>query len=85
MLTDDSDIQLSKGSIKSLNFDDILYFEASSNTPHYIVVLTENSSHVFRGNLKDIHKKLDERFVKCNRATIVSVEKSSQLTLARWC
>ena len=73
-LSQNSDGQLSKGSIKSLDYKNILYFEVSQNISHNIVVQAKASRHIFRGRLKEVLKDLDERFIRCHRSYIVNVD-----------
>jgi len=66
--------QLSKGSTKSLDYENILYFEVSQNRAHNIVVQAKTSRHIFRGQLKEVLEDLDGRFIRCHRSYVVNVD-----------
>jgi len=75
-------VQLPKDSVVSIECSKILYMETSPDTPHNIVVYTENSRHEFRGKLSQAQKELNESFFRCHRSFIVNIRKITAIDAA---
>ena len=60
-----------------VEFDEILYFETSS--PHKITLHGTDRQIEFRGNLKEVEFRLDERFVRCHKSYIININKIKQI------
>ncbi len=59
--------------IISIKYKDILFFETSQKA-HKVRVHEFNRQLEFYGTLKEIEKKLDDRFYKCHRSYVVNVD-----------
>ena len=55
----------------TVNYDEILFFETSTNV-HKIILHCKNRQMEFWGKIKDIEKKVDERFYRCHRSFLVN-------------
>lgn len=61
----------SVGKVQEVPYDDILFFEVSSNC-HKVILHGKNQMVEFQGKLKDIKEELDERFYQCHRSYILN-------------
>lgn len=59
--------------VEKIRYDDILFFETAKKRT--LALHTYDSYVEFKGTLKDIEDKLDQRFVKCHRSFIVNKDK----------
>lgn len=59
------------GRILALKYEDIMFFETSSNE-HKLVVHLENNTIEFFGKMKDIEMEVGEEFIRCHRAYLVN-------------
>lgn len=66
------------GRIQEIPYDDILFFEVSSNS-HKVVLHGKTQLMEFQGRLKEVKEKLDERFYQCHRAYIVNKDNISEI------
>ena len=55
----------------TVDYDEILFFETSTNI-HKIILHCKNRQMEFWGKIKDIEKKVDERFYRCHRSFLVN-------------
>lgn len=55
----------------TVDYDEILFFETSTNV-HKIILHCKNRQMEFWGKIKDIEKKVDERFYRCHRSFLVN-------------
>lgn len=55
----------------TLEYQEIIFFETSSNE-HKLVVHTKNKSVEFFGKMKDIENEVGEEFIRCHRAYLVN-------------
>jgi two-component system response regulator AgrA len=54
-----------------LQYDDIVYFETSTNE-HKIIIHTENKSIEFFGMMKEIEREVGHDFIRCHRGYLVN-------------
>lgn len=64
--------------IVNVNFNDIYYFETSSQI-HKVILHSTNRQVEFYSKMKDIEKKLDERFCRCHNSFIVNKDKIQEI------
>ena len=64
--------------IVNINFNDIYYFE-TSNQIHKVILHSTNRQVEFYSKMKDIEKKLDERFCRCHNSFIVNKDKIKEI------
>jgi len=62
-------------SIMSVAKDDILFFEASIETPHKIILHAKNGIYNFYSNMKDIEKSIGENFFRSHKSFIINLKK----------
>lgn len=55
----------------TVDYDEILFFETSTNV-HKIILHCKKREMEFWGKIKDIEKKVDERFYRCHRSFLVN-------------
>ena len=55
----------------TLEYQEILFFETSSNE-HKLIVHTKNKSIEFFGKMKEIENEVGEEFIRCHRAYLVN-------------
>lgn len=64
--------------IVNINFNDIYYFETSTQI-HKVILHSTNRQVEFYSKMKDIEKKLDERFCRCHNSFIVNKDKIREI------
>ncbi|CEP98344.1 LytTR family two component transcriptional regulator [[Clostridium] sordellii] len=64
-------------SVDKIKYEDILYFETCKK--RFIGLNTVDSYIEFNGTLKDLEKKLDDRFIRCHKSYIVNKNKISNI------
>ena len=62
----------------SVNYDDIMFFETSSNA-HKVILHCTNRILEFYGQIRELDGELDERFYKCHRSFLVNTENISEI------
>lgn len=55
----------------TVDYDEILFFETSTNV-HKIILHCKKREMEFWGKIKDIEKKVDERFYRCHRSFLIN-------------
>ena len=63
-----------------LRFNDIYYFETSSNA-HKVILREKNGFYEYYGNLKEIEECLDDRFFRCHRSFLINLQHIEQIDL----
>jgi two-component system, LytTR family, response regulator AgrA len=66
---------------KNFHYDDIIYFE-TSDTPHKIILHTENSMTEFYYPIKDL-EKIDPRFIRCHKSYVVNNQKIESVDIKK--
>ena len=61
--------------IISIRKNAILYFEASQDTAHKIIVYTDDGVYSFYGKMKDLEKELGSRFFRCHKSFLLNLSK----------
>lgn len=64
---------------RSFHYADIVYFE-TSDTPHKIILHTENSMTEFYYQIKDL-EKIDPRFIRCHKSFVINKQKIESVDL----
>lgn len=64
--------------IVNVNFNDIYYFETSSQI-HKVILHSTNHQVEFYSKMKDIEKRLDDRFCRCHNSFIVNKDKIKEI------
>lgn len=59
--------------IRKINYNDIYYFETSSNA-HKVILKERNGLYEFYNNLSEVENNLDDRFFRCHRSYIVNLD-----------
>lgn len=63
-----------KDVLYNIEFHKILYIEKEQDNKRCIIRLSDKKENYIPGNLSQIAKKLDKRFIKCNRSFIINIE-----------
>lgn len=75
-------ITITRGGRKlTLQYDNIMFFETSSNE-HKIIVHTENKNIEFFGKMKDIEDEVGIEFIRCHRAYLVNKKNIKEINYA---
>lgn len=61
-----------------IDYDDILFFETSSNV-HKVILHAQKRVIEFNGQLKEIEKQLDYRFYRCHRSYIINKDNITEV------
>ena len=78
---DGSQAKLEKGSMTSINHDEILYFETSAVKDHVIVLHTDDCRYELRDSLKNIINKLGHSsFHKCKRDLLINLKRVKDIS-----
>lgn len=64
----------------AIDYDEILFFETSTNI-HKIILHCKNRQMEFWGKIKDIEKKVDERFYRCHRSFLVNKDNIREIDI----
>ncbi|MCL1842593.1 MAG: LytTR family DNA-binding domain-containing protein [Defluviitaleaceae bacterium] len=64
-----------------LDYDDVVYIEASAEKPHHITVYAASGRYISRADLRKLLKSLDNRFVRCHKSYIVNTKKIQSLSI----
>lgn len=62
----------------TVDYDDILFFETSSNI-HKIILHAKKRTIEFNGQLKEIERQLDYRFYRCHRSYILNKDNIAEV------
>lgn len=65
-----------KKTVYNIEFSKIVYIEKESDNKRCIIKTTEKD-YFIQGNLSQVEKLLDKRFIKCNRSYIINLEQVS--------
>ena len=65
-----------KKTVYNIEFSKIIYIEKEQDNKRCIIKTTEKDFYI-QGNLSQVEKLLDKRFIKCNRSFIVNLEQVS--------
>ena len=64
--------------VKAVPFQDILYFEVSSNY-RKVILHGKNAKVEFNGKIKELENRLDNRFYRCHRSILVNRDNIEQI------
>ena len=64
--------------VYSVDYDDVLFFETSSNV-HKIIVHCKKRQMEFLGKIKDIEDAVDDRFYRCHRSFLVNKDNIKEI------
>ena len=64
--------------VYSVDYDDVLFFETSSNV-HKIIVHCKKRQMEFLGKIKDIEDSVDDRFYRCHRSFLVNKDNIKEI------
>ena len=62
----------------NVDFNEIIFFETSS-TIHKVILHCENRQIEFYSKMKDIEKKLDDRFCRCHNSFLINKDKIKEI------